>query len=372
MYSVIEKIDYRVADSTRPSIIWVLFEDPKIGHYYRRDYSHLYNLQIQTSWTPILEITRQFKLYIRNQVQVIRRQFPLRPAAAKTIHRCQGDTLNEAVVDLPSSTREHMHYVGLSRLRNISDLHILNLNEEKIAVSKNVADEMTRLRSEASLKPCIPFLYEITNNTSNLKILFQNLRSLLLHIEDVASDYSVHTAHVNIFVESALCARDNDEAYNMGNFCLFRNDYNPQNTTRTTYGTAFYIRHDVECTRYPFRCNYNNTEMTFAVINLPVYNIHVVGVYRSKSNVRVSKVIAEALEHLHQTILTEPQTPVIILGDFNVNLMETSSEQKALVRYMIEQKGYTQLIQQFTTEYKTQIDHIYTYIPQQFQSPGAL
>lgn len=156
-----------------------MFQDPNIGHHWRREYSHLYNVRIQSTWTPILEITRQFRLYKRNQVQVLRRQFPLqckfplRPAAAKTIHRRQGDTLDEAVVDLPASTREYtcMHYVGLSRLRNISGLHIVNLNEKKIAVSKKVAAEMSRLRSEASSKPCIPFPYETPSN--NLKTLLQ-------------------------------------------------------------------------------------------------------------------------------------------------------------------------------------------------------
>ena len=64
--------------------------------------------------TPIFEITRQFKISNRNQLQVLRRQFPLRPAAAKTIHYCQGDTLNELVADLPSTSRDHMHYVALS------------------------------------------------------------------------------------------------------------------------------------------------------------------------------------------------------------------------------------------------------------------
>ena len=77
----------------------------------------------------------------------------MRPAAAKTIHRCQGDTLDSAIVDFPTSTREHMHYVGLSRVRNSSNLHILNLNEWKIKVSKNVATEMNRLRAEATLVP---------------------------------------------------------------------------------------------------------------------------------------------------------------------------------------------------------------------------
>ena len=85
-----------------------------------------------------MEITRQFKIAKKNQAQVLRRQVPLRAAAAKTIHRCQGDTLNEAVVDLPSSSREHMHYVGLSRLRNMRSLHILNLNEKKYLLAKRL------------------------------------------------------------------------------------------------------------------------------------------------------------------------------------------------------------------------------------------
>ena len=95
-------------------------------------------------------------------MQVLRRQFPLRPSAAKTIHHCQGDTLNEAVVDLPSAKREHMHYVALSRLRSISGLHILNMNENKIAISKKVQEEMTRLSQKATLNSHIPFLYKYT------------------------------------------------------------------------------------------------------------------------------------------------------------------------------------------------------------------
>ena len=134
----IKKIDYRVQDSTRPSIIWVYFPDVRIGLNHRREYAHLYNNNVDKSWTPILEITRQFKTIKRNQAQVLRRQLPLKAAAAKAIHRCQGDTLNEAVIDLPSSSREHMHYVGLSRLRNRPSLHILNFNEKKYVLAKRL------------------------------------------------------------------------------------------------------------------------------------------------------------------------------------------------------------------------------------------
>ena len=96
---IIKKIDCRVPGSLRPSIIWVLFQEQHIGSDYRKQYSHLYNTNVEKSWVPIL-VTRQFR---KHQVQVLRRQFPLRPSAAKTIHHCQEDTLDEAVVDLPSS-----------------------------------------------------------------------------------------------------------------------------------------------------------------------------------------------------------------------------------------------------------------------------
>ena len=36
----IEKINYRVPSSIRPSIIWVLFQDSAIGRHYCREYSH--------------------------------------------------------------------------------------------------------------------------------------------------------------------------------------------------------------------------------------------------------------------------------------------------------------------------------------------
>ena len=131
-----EKIDYRVKDSTRPSIIWVSFPEAIIGQNHRNEFAHLFNKNVDRTWTPILEITRQFKISKRHQCQILRRQYPLWPAAAKTIHRCQGDTLNEAVLDLPSSTREHMHYVALSRVKNCSTLHIINLNEKKSVLVK--------------------------------------------------------------------------------------------------------------------------------------------------------------------------------------------------------------------------------------------
>ena len=365
---VIENIDYRVDNSNRPSIIWVSFPHPDIGRMQRRENAHLYKTDINKNWTPILEVTRQFRINKKSKVQILRRQFPLRPAAAKTIHRCQGGTLDEAVVDFPASTREHMHYVGLSRVRNSSALHILNFNENKIKVSEKVKNEMTRLRSEASLVPLAAL--QTMDSPQTKTVLFQNVRSLHLHIDDVRSDYNIQKADVNIFVETKLCLSDTDDTYGLSGFSLYRNDFN-QSNVRTCYGTAVYIKNDLNCTEIPYRFNFNNVEITIMVLSQPIPNLHVVGIYRSKANVRISQLI-DARTHLHNSVLTDPTIPTVLLGDFNINLMQETTEQKALKKHLITDRGYTQLINQYTTDYRTQIDHIYTNMPQLVHSAGTL
>ena len=75
---------------------------------------------------------------------------------------------------------------------------------------------------------------------------------------------------------------------------------------------------------------------------------------------------------MHSTILDNPNIPVIILGDFNVNLNENASNKNTLCKYLIKENHYVKLINQFTTDYKTQIDHIYTNIPERVKSSGVL
>ena len=117
-----------------------------------------------------------------------------------------------------------MHYVGLSRVRNSSALHILNLNENKIKVSEKVKSEMSRLRTQVSLMPLAVLQTDNLHQTKT--ILFQNVRSLYLHIDDVRSDYNIQKADVNIFVESKLCLLDRDDTYQLSEFTLYRNDFN--------------------------------------------------------------------------------------------------------------------------------------------------
>ena len=367
---VVESIDYRIEKSSRPSIIWVSFSDPDVGRKCCRNNLHLYNNNVNKDWTPVLEVMKQFKIAKRSQGEVIRRQFPLRQASAKTIHRCQGDTLNEIVVDFPASKKEHMHYVGLSRVKNLSGLKIINLNEKKIKVCDKVVEEMKRLRSKAVLNPAICFLYKSVN--SNLfKIVFHNVRSLRLHFEDVKADYSMQVADINVFVETGLCSVDNDECYFLNGFNLYRNDFSVESCTHSVYGSAMYVKTGLQCISTPYRCNHNDVEITVTVLDEPVKNLHIVGIYRSKSKVTISKFI-ESLDYLYKSVIGDAETPVVILGDFNVNFKESSKELKCLLRSMCEEKGYVQIINEYTTDYRTQIDHIYTNVERFISHAGVL
>lgn len=129
----------------RPSIVWVKFTDDNIGTNTRKKYSHLYTKDVDKTWTPIFDIKRSFVYRFKTYDRI---QFPLRPSAAKTIHKSQGDTLDTVVVNLGSKSRAtvpHIHYVALSRVRSLNGLHIVDLNFDNISVSNSVREELKRL-----------------------------------------------------------------------------------------------------------------------------------------------------------------------------------------------------------------------------------
>ena len=96
---VVKFIDYRMQGTNRPSIIWFLFDDPRIGRKTREQYFNrgFYNDRIQREWTPVFDLERTFT-YNHKTYQII--QCPLRPAADKTVYKAEEATVDKVVVDL--------------------------------------------------------------------------------------------------------------------------------------------------------------------------------------------------------------------------------------------------------------------------------
>jgi hypothetical protein len=237
---VVKMIENRQKDKTsRPSIVWVKFDDDKIGTSTRMQYRALYGKNVDKSWTPVFDIKRFF---IHKRKTFERIQFPLRPSAAKTIHKSQGCTLHQVVVSLSSRAKKaHIHYVALSRVTSLNGLHILDLNPSKIAVSDSVMEEIERLRTQAVLKLCYKPLYTIGNDS--LKFVFNNTRSLHAHFQDVKEEPNITCADVIGFAESRLICRDLDEDYRLPGFAIpIRNDQSQANAAARPYhGLGFFL-----------------------------------------------------------------------------------------------------------------------------------
>ena len=117
-------------------------------------------IQVTFDHTPKL----QFKIErVRSRFQVLRRfyvyrkQFPLILAFAVTIHKCQGLSLDCAIVDLSSDIfATGMAYVAMSRVRTLAGLYLLAFDPKSIKVSRECTEEVNRLRKLfRSDIPCI-------------------------------------------------------------------------------------------------------------------------------------------------------------------------------------------------------------------------
>ena len=165
-------------------------------------------------------MTTQFVVGRNKTARVVIKQFPLHPAAAKTIHRSQGDTETRIVVDFGTrKTIPHIHYVRPSRVTAREGLYISDLCDSKIVVNPDVKKETERLRKTAKLRLCMPPLYDMT--PSLLKLCYLNARSLHRHTEDIRKDLNYSSAKINIFVETRFSSQDNEDMYDIAGFALF-------------------------------------------------------------------------------------------------------------------------------------------------------
>ena len=89
------------------------------------------------------------KFAIMKNFDVYRKQFPLILAFAMTIHKCQGLSLDSAIIDLSDKIFDDgMAYVALSWLRTLSGVHLVDFDPKSIEkVSISSLKELNRLRS---------------------------------------------------------------------------------------------------------------------------------------------------------------------------------------------------------------------------------
>lgn len=114
------QIDHRGPERT-PVILWLHFSEPGVGVIARSKKPH----PNESSWTPIEKVVRTFQYRRNEQVSIERRQFPIIPAEAITIHKSQGATYRLVAIHTKKGMSRSALYVGCSRATSASGLFIV-------------------------------------------------------------------------------------------------------------------------------------------------------------------------------------------------------------------------------------------------------
>ena len=101
----------------------------------------------------IEKLKRKFRV-MKNHY-VYRSQFPLILAFAVTIHKCQGLSLDNAIINLSDKVfNSGMAYVALSRVRTLTGVHLTAFDPKSLIVSNSCIEEINRLRK--TYRPGLP------------------------------------------------------------------------------------------------------------------------------------------------------------------------------------------------------------------------
>ena len=351
---VVKHIDFRWMEGTnRPSIIWVLFDDPRVGRATREKNRKFYNSSIHADWTPVFETQRTF---IHNYKTFQRSQFPVTPASGKTVYKAEGATVDKVVVDLSQKeTRKipHIHYVAFSRVKKLEDLYILNMNEAAMALDDDVNTEMKRLRTDATLELCYVPLYKIGSDKT--KIAFNNARSLHKHYKDVQSEPNVLAADIIGFAETRLCSRDENVYFALKRFRLVRLDDTVKEANHRPYhGLALYVKEYLQIQKV-VKMQCKSFEFIFTgTFSIQRGYVQVVVLYKYPKS---SQTDFRNDIRCHLRPVIDLNAKLVILGDFNIQIDGAST---GFVDFVETLFGCMQHIKQCTTDCGSVLDLIFS------------
>ena len=151
---------------------------------------------------PIAKYEVVFCAKARKGSEITRLQFPLTLAWATTIHKVQGLTLDEIVVDMKGSRfNPGQVYVAFSRVKTLQRLYILNFNASAIKKRDDVHNEMAICRLNANMLQIVP---KLQYHNNHVMIVSLNVRSITAKLPDITNDDGMTRASIMCFCETWL------------------------------------------------------------------------------------------------------------------------------------------------------------------------
>ena len=290
----------------------------------------------------------------RGVVQRSRLQFPLTLAWACTIHKVQGTTLDQIVVSMEGrgAFQPGQAYVALSRVKTLQGLHILGFDKTAIRTSPSVQKEMERLKKHT-------MAFNAAGTTSltsrSFKIGLLNIRSYKCHLPDLKEELILDSAQILCFVETFLSHGDD-----LSSPDLILPDCEVFREERPTSG-------DLERGGIMIQARRNTSPRDMAAM-VPGLECKAITVTHNRQTMNVITIYRRPLQSvsqfsvLLQKLFTNIDTarPTVILGDFNINLLETPQHPVVM---LFHQHGFQQFVSEPTTDSRSLLDQVYTNIP---------
>ena len=123
---------------------------------------------LPSNHVPIYPIKRecQYVHKVKGDQDIIRKfqrtQLPITPAFAFTEFKCQGATLNKAIIDLNGGHNGAGVYVMLSRVQRLKDMMILrSFNQSKLNLTVDSHLQAELMRLEKCAEATEPYIYDL-------------------------------------------------------------------------------------------------------------------------------------------------------------------------------------------------------------------
>ena len=221
-------IDYIQWSKKNPEsveIIWVVFQHEDIGmRCYKRETMKLRPWgsedYLNPKALPILAIAKPFEVQQGN-IQYMRRQFSLTLAYAFTCHKCQGDTLEEVIVDFRSCGDKKAFidrgsfYVAITRVKEASKLYLRSFERTYIKCDKRIEYEINTMRM---VRPYIMKKVHLSEHVfesgDEIKIGYLNINNLLdgYHAEYLNGDRNLRNLDLLAVAETHLTPKVSNES----------------------------------------------------------------------------------------------------------------------------------------------------------------
>ena len=219
-----------------------------------------------------------------------------------------------------------------------------DLNEEKICISRNVANYIADARKNGKLVLSYVPLY--TYRTEQLKIIYNNCRSYKKHYCDIQANYNMMAADIICIAETRLAPADKVVNLNMKDYKLYCLD---QAVVGHTYhGLIVYVNDNI-CVSNAITYPGHDVEAIKLVLQNRIDKLVVIAIYNSPQTRTV-----ELYTTIQNMLTWCKNVPVIIIGDFNINTPRNNKT--PLCNYMKTNYNCNQYVKESTTKYVTTID----------------